>query len=370
MASESRVTQTEPVGPVPDRMRAVLLEEYHEDVAEAIGGLKIVDRPVPVPRRGQVLVRIEAAPCNPSDLLLLQGKYGSLKTLPTVPGWEGAGTVVASGGGWLSWWLQGKRVACGQQADHDGTWAEYVVANAMECVPLMRQVKIEQAASLIINPLTAIGLLETARRNGHRAAVHTAGASQLGRMLLVMAAEVHYPLIHVVRRAAQVELLKSLGAQHVLNSSDENFIERLRAVCKELRATTAFEAVAGEMTGTLLNVMPPDSTVYLYGALSEESCSNIDPIELIFHNKTVTGFYLTAWLRRRGILGTSRATRRVQRMLVDGRIETKIQRRLTFEDAVEGLKQYVEHMTEGKVLFMPQGPGRDTPPASKREATE
>src|SRR5688572_27632610 len=181
---------------IPDTMRAVVLEEYRENIDHAINGLKIAELPVPRLRPGQVLVRIEAAPCNPSDLLLLQGKYGALKKLPTVPGWEGAGCVVASGGGWLAGWLQGKRVACGLQGDRAGTWAEYFVAKAGECIPLKSKLTLEQAESLIINPFTAVGLLETARKGGHRAAVHTAGASQLGRMLQAMADEVDYPLIN------------------------------------------------------------------------------------------------------------------------------------------------------------------------------
>jgi NADPH:quinone reductase len=338
---------------IPDQMRALLLEQYHDDVAEAIGALQVVERPVPVLRHGQVLVKIEAAPCNPSDLLLMQGKYGALKKLPSVPGWEGAGTVVTSGGGWLASWLQGKRVACALQEDRDGTWAEYFVANATECIPLKRQLPIEQAASLIINPLTAMGLLETARRHRHRAAVHTAGASHLGRMLLAMAEEARFTIINVVRRDAQVELLRSMGAEHVLNSSDETFSEQLRNACSRLRATVAFEAVGGPMTGTVINAMPPNSTVYVYGALSEEACGDIDPIALIFQDKMITGFYLGAWLRRCGALGVLRAAGRVQRMLIDGRFETTLQRQVTLEKAVEGLKQYVDHMTDGKVLITP-----------------
>ena len=101
------------MGSPPKQMRAVRLSAYHEDVVEAIRSLRVVEQPVPKPRPGQVLVKIEAAPCNPSDLLLLQGRYGVLKSLPTVPGWEGAGRVVASGGGWLAGWLNNKRVACG-----------------------------------------------------------------------------------------------------------------------------------------------------------------------------------------------------------------------------------------------------------------
>src|SRR5690606_33818110 len=119
---------------------------------------------------------------------------GAIKTLPTVPGWEGAGTVVASGGGLLAGWLQGKRVACALQADRDGTWAQYFVANAAECIPLKSRLSTEQGASLIINPMTALALLKTAQRGGHRAAVHTASASQLGRILLMLASDANFPL--------------------------------------------------------------------------------------------------------------------------------------------------------------------------------
>ena len=160
---------------IPKKMRAVVLERYGDDAVAAIRGLTVEKRPTPQPRHGQVLVRIEAAPCNPSDLLLLQGKYGTLKTLPTVPGWEGAGTVVANGGGWLGRWLIGRRVACALRDDRSGTWAEYFVASIDDCVPLKRRLPIEQAATFIINPMTAMALLETARRAGHRAAVHTVG---------------------------------------------------------------------------------------------------------------------------------------------------------------------------------------------------
>jgi NADPH:quinone reductase-like Zn-dependent oxidoreductase len=343
------------VDAIPKTMRAVVLEKYHADILDAIRGLKVQERPTPSPRRGQVLVRIEATPCNPSDLLLLQGKYGALKKLPTVPGWEGAGAVVASGGGLYARWLVGKRVACALRHDRDGTWAEYFVADASDCIPLKSELPIEQAASFIVNPLTALGLLETARRDGQAAAVHTASASQVGRMMLVIAADMNYPLIHVVRRDEQAELLRSRGAQHVLNSSLGSFAHELKALCAKLRATAVFEAIAGDMTGIILNALPPKSTVYLYGALSEEPCGGIDPIEIVFHQKSLSGFYLGNWLRSRGLVGVLRAAAKVQRMLIDRRIETTIQRRLGLDEVVEGLQQYVANMTDGKVLIMPRG---------------
>jgi NADPH:quinone reductase-like Zn-dependent oxidoreductase len=339
---------------IPELMRAVVLSEYHADVAEAIAGLKVIDREVTRPKRGQVLVRIDAAPCNPSDLLLLQGKYGSLKELPTVPGWEGAGTVVASGGGFLGGWLKGKRVACALREDRDGTWAEYFVADARDCIALRKDVSFEQAAGLIVNPFTAVGLLDTARRGGHRAAIQTAAASQLGRMILAIAREDTFPLINIVRRDAQVELLRSLGAQHVLNSSADGFVDELKVLAKRLSATIAFDAIAGEMTGTLVNAMPRRSAVYVFGALSEQACGGLDPVEVIFNDKSLHGFYLGNWLRQRGLIGAVRAARHVQNMFARGIIDTKIQRRLRLDEVVDGLQQYVQNMTDGKVLITPK----------------
>jgi NADPH:quinone reductase-like Zn-dependent oxidoreductase len=336
-------------------MRAVILDEYHENVIDSIRCLKVAERPVGVPRHGQVLVRIERAPCNPSDLLLLQGRYGTLKKLPTVPGWEGAGTVVASGGGLFARWLKGKRVACALKSDRDGTWAEYFVANATDCIPLRREITFDQGASLIVNPMTAIGLLQIARAKGHRAAVHTAGASQLGRMLIAMAADANYPLVNVVRCDEHVEMLKTRGAKYVLNSSREGFAEELKSLCEQLGATAAFEAVAGDFTGIVLNAMPRGATMYVYGGLSQEPCGNIDPIDLVFLGKTITGFFLGSWLKKIGPLRALLTARRVQQMLVEGRIETAVQKRVNLDQVVAGLTDYVNGMTAGKVLIMPHG---------------
>jgi NADPH:quinone reductase-like Zn-dependent oxidoreductase len=338
---------------IPTTMRAIVLDQYNLNVLDAIGSLRVAEREILPLRRGQVLVRIAAAPCNPSDLLLLQGKYGTLKTLPTVPGWEGAGTVVGSGGGILARWLCGKRVACALRDNRDGTWAEYFVADARDCIPLKREISFDQGASLIVNPFTAYALLQTARKGRHRAAVQTAAASQLGRMLLAMACDADYPLINIVRREAQADLLKSLGAQYVLNSADNGFPGELKSLCKRLGATIAFDAIAGDMTGTLVNAMPRRSVVYVYGALSEQPCRNIDPVEIVFHGKQVRGFYLGNWLRRQGMFGALRAARFIQRSLLEGRIATKTHRRLKLDEVIDGFRQYVQNMTDGKMLVTP-----------------
>lgn len=338
---------------IPNEMQAVVFDGYLEQIEDAISRLRVDARAVPRPQRGQVLVRVEAAPCNPSDLLFLTGQYVVRKTLPAVPGWEGAGTVVQSGGGFMGNRLVGRRVAFGSQADRDGTWAQFTLADANMCIPLRAAVDVEQGASLIINPLTAMGLLDEARRNKHRAAVSTAAASQLGRMLLSLAREVRFPLIHVVRRNDQAELLRSLGAEHVLNSEAPEFSDQLRGLCARLHATMAFDAVAGEMSGRLLQCMPPKSTVLVYGVLSGENCCGIDPADLLFQDKQIEGFYLSNWLKRQGLIRTLFAANRVQRMIISGRLHTEVTRRLRFADLHQGLLDYCKNMTSGKAIITP-----------------
>src|SRR6476646_100492 len=116
---------------IPKEMTALVAEAPARDG----GGLRVKRIPVPELRRGQVLVKIHAAPVNPADLMYLEGRYGIDRPLPATPGFEGAGVVVASGGGLFGRWLVGKRVACGGH-DCSGTWAEYCGAKAQACLPL------------------------------------------------------------------------------------------------------------------------------------------------------------------------------------------------------------------------------------------
>ncbi len=338
--------------PNPKTMQALVLPQYGKSVGDAIRSLDVRERKIPRLGPAQVLVRVEGAPCNPSDLMFLKDQYGVTKTLPCVPGWEGAGTVVAAGSP-LGQWLVGRRVAMGAQNDRDGTWAEYYVASALACVPLREDLPIEQGATLLINPLTAAGLLETARRHGHKAIVQSAAASQVGRMVNVLAREDRVPVLNIVRRQEQVDLLLKQGAIHILNSSDPDFAQQLRAECKRLKITAAFDAVAGEMTGTLLNSLGRGGTVYVYGALSEQAVGSIHPIGVIFRGHRVEGFYLGGWLKGAGIVRALRAAPRIQRLMVEGKLGTAVAETVSLAEAPEALLRYKENMTDGKVVIAP-----------------
>ncbi len=336
---------------IPSSMRAVVLTAY-DGKPES---LTVGERSVPRPARGQVLVRMSAAPINPSDLMFLRGLYGFKKKLPAVPGFEGSGTVVAPGGGLMARALVGRRVACAatDPAIADGTWAEYLVTSAHYCVPLRKEVETEQAATMLVNPLTAWALIDEARRGRHRAVVQTAAASALGRMILRLGHRFSVPIINVVRRRQQLDLLLKMGADQVLDSSEPDFEQALKTLCRQAGATLAFDAVAGEMTGRILRAMPSGSRVLVYGALSLQACQ-IDPASLVFEEKRVEGFWLSAWLRQRNLIAQLRTARQVQKLLA-GELKTDIQARLPLDQAARALELYTDNMTSGKILLVPAG---------------
>jgi NADPH:quinone reductase len=202
-----------------------------------------------------------------------------------------------------------------------------------------------------VNPLTAWALVDEARRGGHRAAVQTAAASALGRMVIRLGQKFSLPVVNVVRRPEQVELLRAMGAEHVLNSGDPSFDAELRKLCRKLGASIGFEAVAGEMSGRVLAAQPEGSRMLVYGGLSLKAVE-IDPGSLIFEGKRVEGFWLSAWLRGRNLLSQLRVARQVQALLA-GDLKTEIRARLPLEKAAEAVKQYSADMTAGKVLLAP-----------------
>jgi len=334
------------IEPVPETMRAAVLHAYDG----APESLRIETRPVSKPARGQVLVKMFAAPINPSDLMFLKGLYGLLKPLPVVPGWEGTGRVVATGDDWFSRQLLGKRVACAAPNQRDGTWAEYMLTSATRCVPLSDTVSDEQGAMLIVNPLTAWALMEIARTSGARAFVQTAAASAVGRMLVRLSQKFGVEGIHIVRREEQAELLRSAGARHILNSETPDFDKQLRELCHQLQATIAFEAVSGMTALRVLKAMPAGSRLILYGALSESPLM-ADPRDLIFERKRIEGFWLADWLGKRSVLGQLHLARQIQSMLGD-LLASEVAARYPLSEVHRALADYQANMTAGKRLIV------------------
>jgi NADPH:quinone reductase-like Zn-dependent oxidoreductase len=143
-------------------------------------------------------------------------------------------------------------------------------------------------------------------------------------------------------------LLHEQGADNVLDSSAPDFQQQLVDICTQLKVTAAFDAVAGAMTGQLLEAMSEGAVVSVYGALSQDECSGINPMSLIFQDKRVEGFFLAQWIRKRGLLNVIRQSNRVQKLIAGGQPHTTIQRRVGLDEAVGALLHYKDNMPAGR----------------------
>jgi len=284
---------------------------------KASGELELSLQRVPVadPGPDEVVVRIEASPINPSDLGLLvgaadmstatsSGSGESTVVSATVPapfmramagrvdesmpvGNEGGGVVIAAGSSPAAQALMGKTVGVLGGA----MYAQYRTLRASDCLVMHEGVTPMEAASCFVNPLTALGMVETMRRENHKALVHTAAASNLGQMLNKICLMDGVDLVNIVRNDAQADILRKIGAKHIVDSSSATFMEDLTKALVETGATLAFDAIGGgKLAGQILTCMEAAANqtatvysrygsstykqVYIYGGL------NTGPTEL------------------------------------------------------------------------------------------
>jgi NADPH2:quinone reductase len=305
--------------------------------------------PTPVPAANEVLVRVEAAPINPSDLGLLfagadmtQASQRGTKDQPLVAarvpdaamksmtarldvsmpvGNEGAGVVVEAGTSEAAQALLGKTVA----ALGGAMYSQYRCLPHGQCLVLPAGATPAEGASSFVNPLTALGMVETMRAEGHTALVHTAAASNLGQMLNRICLKDGIALVNIVRSHGQVDLLRAMGAVHVCNSNSPTFVQDLIEALSATGATLAFDAVGGgKLAGQILTCMEAalsrksttysrygtatHKQVYVYGGLGQ------GPIEL---NRNfgmawgVGGWLVTPFLQKVGPATTQRLKQRI-----------------------------------------------------------
>jgi NADPH:quinone reductase len=327
---------------IPSTMKAVM-----QDTAN--GRLFLAEVPVPCPSKSQVLVKMAAAPINPSDVSFLKGTYVERPQYPVIPGIEGSGTVVDAGGGLLATMRMGKRVTCSSTPGMGGTWAEYMITAATRVLPIRKSLSLEQGSMLIVNPMTALAFIDIARKGRHKAIVNNAAASVLGQMLIRLCQMEKIPLINIVRSDAQMNMLKSMGTQHVLNSSHKDYEDALGKLANSLNATLYFDAVAGSQTEVFLKVSPANSTVILYANLTGGPVE-FEPRLLIQGNKHLESFYLGNWAANRSLVQTLMAARKVQQ-LAGSLLGSTVRKQYPLTAAQKALDDYTTNMTGGKVLF-------------------
>ena len=351
--------------------------------------VELAQREFPDPTHNQVLVKMEAAPINPSDLALLFGpadlenaNFSPGKVVAKMPepfnsgakgrhgqrlpvGNEGAGTVIATGEGEMAKSLMGQRVACVP----GNAYSEYALTDAAMCLPLGDHTA-EQGASSFVNPMTALGFAETARMEGQKAIIHAAAASNLGQMLVKICQEDGIELVNIVRKQEQVDLLKGLGAKYVVNSSDDDFMKQLREAIAETDAYFGFDPIGGGQTSdTCFKAMEQVAVtkmheysrygsnqpkkMYIYGRL------DLGPTILTpsyGFGWTLAGWLLTPFMAKAGMEVLGRMRQRVLDELTTT-FASHYKRKVDLEEMLtrDAALDYRRMQTGEKYLVVPQG---------------
>ncbi|HUS86986.1 MAG TPA: alcohol dehydrogenase catalytic domain-containing protein [Bacteroidales bacterium] len=312
--------------------------------------LVVEDIPIPEPGPGEVLIKMSHSPINPSDLSMLRGTYAHLPSYPVIPGIEGSGIVVKAGKGILPRMRLNKKVACSSTPGLGGTWAEYMVTSAKRTIPLDRSIDMEQGSMLIVNPMTAVGIMKITDDGRHKAIVNNAAASSLGKMLINLCRRKNIPLINIVRRQKQAKELSDSGSEYVLNSAYDNFPEDLKKLSGDLGATLFLDAIGGDQTRILAEAAPHGSIIMLYAKLSEEDFS-LDSRVILQGNKTINGFSLTNWSGKKKIWQVLRDIKLVKSML-NTELKSTINARFQLREINDAIDTYRNGMSKGKVLII------------------
>jgi len=363
--------------------------------ADGMLELSLATIDLPTPAAHEVLVRMEAAPINPSDLGLLLAMAdvstatstgpadAPVVTAPVPPavmpgltprlgesmpvGNEGSGVVVAAGENADAQALLGTTVAIIGGA----TYGEYRAVPAMSCLVLPDGTDPRDGASCFVNPLTALSMVETMRMEGHTGLVHTAAASNLGQMLVRICLADEVPLVNIVRRPEQADLLRGLGAEFVCDSSSPTFTGDLTAALLATGATIAFDATGGgrlasQILGCMETAINAAATeysrygssvhkqVYIYGGLDRRPTELIRNFGMMW---SVGGWLLTPFLQKLGVPGMLRLRQRV----VD-ELTTTFASHYTDEVSLAGalsldaIQTYAKQATGQKFLIRPALP--------------
>ena len=371
--------------------QALELRSLVTDSATISVSLELVDVPAPGP--DQVLVRVEAAPINPSDLGLLwagadvgRATVGGTAEQPVVvaplppaamrasaarvgeslpAGNEGAGSVVAVGSSDQAQRLIGTTVSVAG----GGMYAQYRCVDASACLLLPDGVDAAAGAAAFVNPMTVLGMIETMSDEGHEALVHTAAASNLGQMLNRACIQEGIPLVNIVRSAAHLKLLTDQGATHVLDSTADTFMDDLTAAVTETSATIAFDAIGGgQLASRILACMEAalsagstfsrygsavHKQVYIYGGLDRSPTKLTRSFGMAWG---VGGWLLTPFLRKAGPTKVAAMRARVAAGLTTT-FASSYEGRLSLAEAlqVDAIAAYARLGTGRKYLITPQG---------------
>ena len=324
------------------------------------GKLNIRDRTLQTLNKGEILIKVMCTTIHPADLMFILGEYGDEKPyiFPITPGFEGSGLIVSVGDG-VDKSIIGKKASVTASFNKSGTfyglWAEYHITNRNNIIIFDSDIDYEKIAFTFVNPMTAIGFLDTIRKHKLDAVVQDGASGAFAKMFIKLCQKEGIKNINIVRKPDNISELNQIGATHVLDTSDKLWGKALETLATKLNAKIAFDCVGGNLPGKILSFLPKGSVLYNFGNLEIKPVS-IDSSSLIFKDKKVMGWWLLNWLKE-----ISPKERNYWYKYVSSEIEngsdiflTKISKRFDLKDIDHAIDYYNKNMSHGKIILKPK----------------
>ncbi len=329
-------------------MRAVQFDR-HGEPREV---LQLRDVPAPIAHSGEARIRMLYSPINPSDLLRVRGVYGTMPSLPATPGFEGIGIVEEVRSSLARTFLgvkPGRRVVVLNQTS--GNWQEQVVVPALRVFPVPPGIPDEQAAGYFVNPATAWVMVTDVLQVPARAwLLQTAAGSALGKMIIKLGKKLGFKTINIVRRQETVETLKKLGADVVIDSSQEDVVERVKQVTKNEGVRYALDPVGGQATTQTIQCLGPGGKVLLYGSLDWNPAQLLSR-HIIQNGITIQGFALQQWTAKKKPLQMLQLLKQIGKLMQEGTLTTDIAQVFPLEEFGRAIEAAENTGRQGKVLL-------------------
>ena len=331
-------------------MRAVVFAQRGEP-ADVLTVDEISERQ---PAPGEVLVRMLAAPVNPSDLMFIRGIYGKQPQLPATPGFEGVGVVERSGGGLLGKLFTGKRVAVLNSPN--GSWCERTVLPVRQAIPLSNAIPLEQAAMFFVNPATSFIMTRRVLKvPAGEWLLQTAAGSALGQMVVRLGKRFGFRTVNVVRRDAHVDPLKALGADEVVvfnpqHDPRELLAERLAPIAGERGVRYAIDPVGGETGSAVVDCLGHGARMLVYGTLADQPLC-FSSRALMTPAARIEGFWLSNYMQALTLPAKLSLVGNVKRLLRDGTLNSQVGASFALDDVRDAVLAAEQPARDGKVLL-------------------
>jgi NADPH:quinone reductase-like Zn-dependent oxidoreductase len=308
--------------------------------------LELQEVALPEPKPGEVRVKVKAANINPADLMFIQNLYGIRPQFPdAAAGFEGMGIIDAVG--------EGVSFAAGTRVSFTsiGAWAEYAITSAKACMPLPESISDDIAAQFVVNPFTAVGMVQESGVKAGEYLLLTAAGSAFSQMVIQLCKMQGIKTIGTVRRNDLTVQLKALGADEIVNTEEKSIFKEVMKLTDGKGVSCVLDAIAGKAAGDVLPCLAFGGKMITYGALSLEPIP-VNSGLMIFKNLTITGFWLTAWMQNQGSAGLQQAYQNLISLFSEGKLQLPVEAKYELRDFKKAIEHFEKPGRGGKILLI------------------